>query len=235
MYNDIINNVSFNVKTAHLLGLNTAVYWAVLCDISLQVVKKQTYDDEGYFHLDRDYVERQTALSHTEQMNCDTQLSKVGLLQVHRDDPDKIGLYVKNWVALITEDDPATLQAVLTQSKKTGRTTKEGKMAGYKRNIKRAIITEYPEELTALETFTDVIVDAEKGFCSPKQMEAFQKTLYTAFPADLEARLKCIEIATARVYKDASWAVNAFRKEFPMGVASVARQRKVSTVGTETF
>lgn len=233
MYNDIINNVSFNVKTAHLFGLNTAVYWAVLCDISVQVVKKETYDAEGYFKLDREYVEAQTALSVAEQMNCDTQLSKAGLLQVHKDDPDRIGLYIKNWVALITEDDPTTLQAVLVQSKKTGRTTKEAKMAGYKRNIKRAILTESPEELAALENFTEVLVDAEKGFCSPKQMQQFQQTLNSAFPTDLSARLKCIEIATARVYKDAAWAINAYRKEFPVGLP--IQQKKVTTVGTETF
>lgn len=233
MYNDIINNVSFNVKTAHLLGLHAAVYWAVICDISVQVVKKGTYDDQGYFKLDREYVEAQTALSPAEQMNCDTQLSKVGLLQVHKDDPDRIGLYIKNWVALITEDDPTTLNAVLAQSKKTGRTTKEAKFAGYKRNIKRAIVTEHPEELAALENFTEVLVDAEKGFCSPKQMVQFQQTLNSAFPTDLAARLKCIEIATVRVYKDASWAVNAFRKEFPVGLPIV--QKKVVAVGGETF
>lgn len=233
MYNDIINNVSFNVKTAHLLGLNTAVYWAVLCDISVQVVKKQTYDENGYFTLNREYIEAQTALSTTEQYNCDTQLSKVGLLKVHQDNPDKIGLYIKNWVALITEDDPTTLQAVLVQSKKTGRTTKEGKMAGYKRNIKRAIVTEYPEELAALENFTEVMVDSEKGFCSPKQMTQFQQTLNNAFPEDLRARLKCIEIATARTYRDAAWAIQAFRKEFPVGLP--VTQRKVTAVSGETF
>lgn len=233
MYNDIINNVSFNVKTAHLLGLNTAVYWAVLCDISVQVVKKQTYDADGYFKLDREYVEAQTALSTKEQYNCDTQLSKVGLLQVHPEDPDKLGLYVKNWVALITEDDPTTLQAVLVQSKKTGRTTKEGKIAGYKRNIKRAIVTEYPQELAALEAMTDTLVDAEKGFCSPTQMKQFQETLNRAFPSDLQARLKCIEIATARTYRDASWAINAFRKEFPMGIPM--QQKKAAAVSGESF
>ena len=231
MYNDITNNITFNVKTAHLLGLNTAVYWAVLCDISVQVVKKHTYDDEGYFKLDREYVEAQTSLDVKEQMNCDTQLSKIGLLQVHKDDPDRIGLYLKNWVALITEDDPTTLNAVLEQSKKTGRTTKEGKIAGMKRNIKRAIITEFPEELAALEAFTDVVID--KGFCSPKQMEIFQKTLNSAFPTDIASRLKCIEIATSRAWRDASWAINAFRKEFPMGIP--VEQKKVVAVGGESF
>ena len=52
----------YNRKLVKLTNLNTAVYWSELLEIIEQVVRKKKFDDDGYFKLDRKYMEDQTGI-----------------------------------------------------------------------------------------------------------------------------------------------------------------------------
>lgn len=236
MYNDLINNRTYNVKTARLFGINAAVYWSAISEISLHVVRKKTYDEAGYFLLDRDYVETVTGLNVENQTICDKILEQVGLLQVSKEDPNRIGIHQKEWVALITEDDPDTLDRVAKQaaSKKGGKA--EGKKAGYKKNCNLAVVSIYPEEIQAMERLIDVLVEAGKLF-RKDQIQLFQKTL-DAYSKDLYARLKIIEECTTNAWVNPSWAIDKFRKSSGSRVsapAASAPQKVATSFSSDTF
>ena len=232
MYNDLIHNRTYNVKTARLLGLPASVYWAAISEISLHVVKKKTYDEMGYFKLDRDYIESETGLNIEQQTVCESILAQVALLEVDPKDPNRLRLNQKNWVALVTEDDPTTLNAVSKQanSKKLSKT--EGKKAGYRRNCYNAIVAFSEDEQKALEKWVDIMVESGKMF-RKDQVEIFQKTL-NAFTSDLDTKIAIIEIAIQNVWINASWCIDSYRKAHPAGLP--VKQRKTSmNISGESF
>ena len=232
MYNDLIHNRTYNVKTAKLFGINAAVYWATLSEISLHVVKKQTFDAQGFFPLDREYVESETGLDLDQQSICEAILSQVMLLEIDKENPNRIRLNQKNWVALITEDDPATLEAVQKQAKTKKATKAEGKKAGYRRNCNNAIVATYKEEQEALEKWIDLMVESNKMF-RKDQVQIFQKTL-NEFTSDLNTKLAIIEIAIQNAWINASWCIDSYRKMHPTNISTL-RQKKALAVDTTGF
>lgn len=52
----------YNIKLATLTSLHVAVYFSYILKISDRVKTKARFDDEGFFRLDRKYVENKTTL-----------------------------------------------------------------------------------------------------------------------------------------------------------------------------
>ena len=74
---------TFNIKLAHIVGLNVAVYWGELMNVYARVIDKkldETIENEGFFDLDRDYITKRTTLSIEDQLVCDKALLQAGIV-----------------------------------------------------------------------------------------------------------------------------------------------------------
>ena len=173
MYLDLFDELRLNKRLVKIAGFEVAAYWAELQSILKQVVKKSTADEQGFFTLDRDFMERETTLTVTKQLKCDEALLKLGVLLKDPDNPNRISIAVNGMVAVITDEDT-------TKLKKTGKTSadaKAAKIAGIKATMKKALIeTDYNTRL-AYERWIDGMVDAQNCKFTKAVVQLFEKTV----------------------------------------------------------
>lgn len=203
MYLDLFDELKLNKKLVKLAGFEVAAYWAELQSILKQVVKKQTMDEQGFFPLDRNYVERETTLTVSRQLKAEEALIKLGVLLRNPEDPNRIAIAVNGMVAVITDEDTTKLK----KSGKTSADEKAAKIAGIKSTMKRAIVETDPDVRLAYERWIDGMIDAANCRFTKAVVQVFEKTV-ADYTANKALRLKIIEIATINSYKDATWAIN---------------------------
>lgn len=203
MYLDLFDELRLNKRLVKIAGFEVAAYWAELQSILKQVVKKHAADEQGFFILDRDYVERETTLTVTKQLKCDDKLVSLGVMVKDAANPNRLAIGVNNMVEVITDEDT-------TKLKKTNAVKKDekaAKIAGIKATMKKAILETDPEVRAAYERWIEGMVDAANCRFTKAVVQLFEKTV-TEYTADKNTRLKIIEIATASSYRDATWAIN---------------------------
>ena len=204
MYLDLFDELRLNKRLCKLVGFEVAAYWAELQSILKQVVKKQTADEQGFFTLDREYVERETTLSITKQLKCEEKLAAMGVLAKDPDSPNRITISVNNMVEIIPDEDTKKLRK---STKATRDEAKAAKIAGMKETMKK-FLTESDSELrAAYELWIDGMIDAANCRFTRAVVQLFEKTV-TEYTTDKFVRLKIIEIATMNSYRDATWAIN---------------------------
>lgn len=203
MYLDLFDELRLNKKLIKIVGFEVAAYWAELQSILKQVVKKQTADEQGFFILDRGYVERETTLTITKQLKCDEKLLALGVMLKDPQDPNKISIAVNGMVALITDEDTKKLKK--TSAVKAN--AKAAKIAGIKTTMKKAVLETDADLRAAYERWIDGMIDAANCRFTKAVVQLFEKTV-TSYTSDKNLRLKIIEIATINSYKDATWAIN---------------------------
>lgn len=212
MYLDLFDELRLNKRLVRIAGFEVAAYWAELQSILKQVVKKQTADEQGFFTLDRDYVERETTLTVAKQLKCEEKLLSLGVLLKDPAEPNKISIAVNGMVALITDEDTTKLK----KTSKTSADAKAAKIAGIKATMKKAIFTTDPELRPAYERWVDGMVDAQNCRFTKAVVQLFEKTV-SQYTPNVATQLKIIEVATINSYKDATWAIsrlsgNSFKK-----------------------
>lgn len=203
MYLDLFDELRLNKRLVKIAGFEVAAYWAELQSVLKQVVKKQTMDEQGFFLLDRSYVERETTLTISKQLKCEEKLIELGALLRDTENPNRIAIGVNAMVAVITGEDT-------TKLKKSGRSSadeKAAKIAGMKATMKKAIVETDPEIHAAYERWVDGMIDAANCRFTKAVVQIFEKTI-TEYTTNKAIRLKIIEIATTNSYKDATWAIN---------------------------
>lgn len=224
MYLDLFDELRLNKRLVKLAGFEVAAYWAELQSILKQVVKKHAADEQGFFILDRDYVERETTLTVTKQLKCDDKLVSLGVMVKDTVNPNRLAIGVNNMVEVITDEDT-------TKLKKTNAVKKDekaAKIAGIKATMKKAILETDPEVRAAYERWIEGMIDAANCRFTKAVVQLFEKTV-TEHTADKNLRLKIIEIATVNSYKDATWAINrvtGFRSSMP---ATKLPEQKICT------
>ena len=214
MYLDLFDELRLNKKLVKIAGFEVAAYWAELQSILKQVVKKQTMDEQGFFNLDRDFVERETTLTITKQLKCDDKLISLGVMLKDPINPNRIAIAVNGMVAVITDEDTTKLKKTSAVKKDA----KAAKIAGMKATMKKAILETDLELRAAYERWIDGMIDAQNCRFTKEVVQLFEKTV-TEHTTDKNLRLKIIEIATVNSYKDATWAINrvtGFRASTPI-------------------
>ena len=209
MYLDLFDELRLNKRLVKIAGFEVAAYWAELQSVLKQVVKKQTMDEQGFFLLDRSYVERETTLTISKQLKCEEKLIELGALLRDTENPNRIAIGVNAMVAVITGEDT-------TKLKKSGRSSadeKAAKIAGMKATMKKAIVETDPEIHAAYERWVDGMIDAANCRFTKAVVQIFEKTI-TEYTTNKAIRLKIIEIATTNSYKDATWAINRLTGDF---------------------
>jgi hypothetical protein len=226
LYLDLFDELRLNKRLIKIAGFEVAAYWAELQSILRQVVKKQTADEQGFFTLDRDFVERETTLTVTKQLKCDEKLLSLGVMLKDPEDPNRISIAVNGMVAVITDEDTTKLKK--TTAIKTDE--KAAKVAGIKATMKRAIFTQDPELRFAYEQWVDGMIDAANCRFTKAVVQLFEKTV-TEYTTDKKTQLKIIEIATINSYRDATWAINKITNpsNFRTTVATKLPEQKICT------
>lgn len=226
MYLDLFDELRLNKRLIKIAGFEVAAYWAELQSILRQVVKKQTADEQGFFTLDRDFVERETTLTVTKQLKCDEKLLSLGVMLKDPEDPNRISIAVNGMVAVITDEDTTKLKK--TTAIKTDE--KAAKVAGIKATMKRAIFTQDIELRAAYERWVDGMIDAANCRFTKAVVQVFEKTV-SEYTQDKKLQLKIIEIATTNSYRDATWAINKITNpnNFKATVATKLPEQKICT------
>ena len=203
MYLDLFDELRLNKRLIKVAGFEVAAYWAELQSVLKQVVKKQAADEQGFFVLDREYVERETTLTINKQLKCDEKLMSLGVMMKDATNPNKIAIAVNGMVAVITDEDTTKLKKTTAVKKDE----KAAKIAGIKTTMKKAILEQDPQVRAAYERWVEGMIDAASCRFTKAVVQLFEKTV-TEYTQDKNTRLKIIEIATVNSYKDATWAIN---------------------------
>lgn len=224
MYLDLFDELALNKRLIKLAGLEVAAYWAELQSVLKQVVKKQTADEQGFFTLDRDYIERETALTTAKQLKCEDKLITMGVIAKDPDNPNRLAISVNNMVEIITDEDTKKLKRTSAVKKDE----KAAKIAGIKANMKKAILETDIELRAAYERWIDGMIDAANCRFTKAVVQLFEETV-TAYTSDKAKRLKIIEIATVNSYKDAGWAINRLSSVRRPAVTPQLPEQKICT------
>lgn len=209
MYLDLFDELRLNKRLVKLAGFEVAAYWAELQSVLKQVVKKQTMDEQGFFLLDRNYIERETTLTVNKQLKCEEELIELGALLRDAENPNRIAIGVNAMVAVITGEDTTKLK----KSRKSSADEKAAKIEGIKSTMKKALVETDPEVRAAYERWIDGMIDAANCRFTKAVVQVFEKTI-TEYTTNKAIRLKIIEIATTNSYKDATWAINKLDGRF---------------------
>lgn len=209
------NYISYNIKTAQIFGLNTAVYIAELLSIYEKATTKYRVVDKEYFKLDRKYLFTRTTLSIEEQLRIDAKLMQVGILSKHQDNSDVLKMNIILYASIVTSDDVVLLEDL---SKKLGglakKDQKESKRQAIITTLKNSIQCSDYELLTALRDWVDAIFASPKGnYLSKASIKLFQEKLNEYTKGDLDLALRLVQIATIQGYRDCDWAIRVYEKD----------------------
>lgn len=232
MYLDLFDELKLNKKLVKLTNFEVAAYWAELQNILKQVVKKQTADEQGFFTLDREYVERETTLTITKQLKCEERLLAMGVIIKDLNNPNRLAISVTTMVEIITDEDTKKLRktsAVSTDAK-------AAKIAGIKNTMKKAIFETDLELRAAYERWIDGMVDAANCRFTKAVVQLFEKTV-TEYTTNKSLRLKIIEVATVNSLRDATWAISRLynSSNFKSAQATRATEQKICTGVSENI
>jgi hypothetical protein len=211
------NLTSYNTKVARVLGLHTAVYIAELMNISAKASQKAKLVEDKYFILDRKYITKRTTLEFEEQFAIDSKLMQLNIIQKPAGDVDTIYFDVNKLAEILSTDDEQTLAKVAKKAKVTTTSVPGVRQSARKKqfdDLKQYITVGNEELKQAFEDWIDGVYNNPKGFLSKKAVSLFQRDVDTFANGDLDVALKVLEIATVGGYREASWAIEKFNKDY---------------------
>lgn len=203
--------VSYNVKLAHRVGLQAAIYVAELLNINRKAVLKDKVDDNGFFKVDRNYVEERTTLTKEDQKKLDDLLVDLSVLS--KKDKDQLNLNTDNLTGLLLEENDRIVTEISKEVSKKSRTKRATKQEIIQANLKESINTQNDELRKAYEVWIDSVI-AKQGWMSKASILEGQKLVDDYTNRDLDLALKIINIAATNGYRDIRWAINYFEKDY---------------------
>lgn len=229
------NYVSYNIKVAEILGLHPAIYLSELMNINDKAIKKSK-TKQNYFTVDRSYITRRTTLSKEEQLKIDKQLFEIGLLKPNSDCKDTVTLDIAVLTSMLAGNETVIkdLKKIVKNSNPKPKGTKiqqeREKMKGYVKTTNLELFEAYSEWIDAVYT--------KLGWMSRKAVEVGERMVNETSNHDLDVALKILEIATVNGYKDMTWAVDMYQKNYKPSYAikpSSVPQERSTKLGSEIF
>ena len=203
------NSISVNYRTIQIFGLPTAVYLTELINIYKKATRKNKLVEDGYFKVDRKYVNNVLGLTPEEQIICDLNLIKTSVLKKSSDNPDILKIDIKLYLSLLCSEDMKLYDDVKKQMKvQKPKGTKESQRQQYINVLKNSIECSNYELLTALRDWVEGVYARPNGFLSKSSIKIFQDTLNSYTKGDLDLALRVVQIATVQGYRDCQWAIN---------------------------
>ena len=201
--------VSFNCKLAHRIGLHTSIYVTELLNINRKAFIKNKLTVDGFFKIDRNYVEQRTTLSKKEQKELDEILVNLNILEVSPNSKDILKLDIDALTGVML-DDRKTIEAKIKPIVKRKRVTKKEEITIA---LKAKIETDNLELKQAYEEWIDAVMDHQGWMASASVVEG-QKIIDRYTQKDLDLALEIIKIATINGWRDMTWAIDKFEREY---------------------
>lgn len=202
------NYVSFNIKLANLLGLQTAIYISEIMNVNDKAIRKDKIS-ESSFSLDRDYITKRTTISVDEQLEIDKNLIKLGIVEKPNEDVNCLVLNISILTALLMSSDEELLENVEHLSKLKTKKSKTTKADAIRQNLKTNIVTTNVELIEAYSDWIDAVY-AKQGWMSKKAVTIGQGVVDNFSNRDLDVALTVISIAAMHGYVDMQWAINKY-------------------------
>lgn len=232
------NYVHFNIKLAHILGLNSAIYLSQIMDINEKAIRKNKVD-ENFFTIDRDYITTRTTIAEKEQKEIENNLIKIGILERSSKDSNTLLLNLTVLTSILMSPDEDLVKNIENLAKPKKTKTKSEKII---ENLKENIITQNAELRQAYFDWIDAVY-AKDGFMTKTAVISAQGTIDKFTNRNLDVALKILEIAAINGYRDITWAINNYNKDYKVGynvAPTVAVRREDSPpprkrLGSEVF
>lgn len=221
----------YNIKLATLTSLPVAVYFNCILKISDRVKTKAKFDEEGFFRLDRRYVEMKTTLTEEDQLECDNELANLGILGYDPDDRNRIRVDLVTAAAIITDD---MIKPNKTLKKKIGESkvqAAERKKLGQKMGMTRIAtgIDPDPDLADYYAGWVDAVYANPKGksFLTKLVIQTFISAINKYAKDNKQVKTDLLLLAAKTGYQEADWVISLYEKEHP--VASRLGEQKIAT------
>lgn len=214
MYLDIFDELRLNKKLIKLTNFKVAAYWAELCSVLKQVVKKQTADEQGFFTLDRDYIQRETTLTVSDQLACEAKLALLGVLAKDETNPNRITISVADMISLITNEEVKKLRKdTKPKAEDTAKAKAEAKREGMIKTMLVAVLTEDQDLRSAYARWIGSILDSKSRKLTRAIVEVFEDTI-NSYTQDKNTKLRIIDLAIANNYVNADWVISRIDRTY---------------------
>lgn len=230
------NFVNYNIKLAQIFGLAEAVYLGQLLDINKKAVKKGALE-ENFLIIDRKYIEDRTTLSEEKQNNIDEKLMQVGILQ--KRNTNSVSIDLNRLLSIICCDDDFVIEDLRSVFKKTSK--RVSKSQAIIDELKSNIKTTNAELIAAYNEWIETVY-TKQGWMSKKSVVLAQDVIDNFSNHNLDVALQVINIATVNGYRDMTWAINLYQKNFKVNYTyqniprfAEATPIQRSTVSEEVF
>lgn len=205
------NYVNYNVKVAQILGLDAAIYVSELLNINDKALHKNKVKGE-YFTIDRMYIQSRTTFDEPAQLSIEDKLVKLGIVVKDEKAPNDISLNITALTSIMMSTDETLLKDI-SKIVKSKSSPKKTKSEAIKDTLKENITTTNEELRAAYSDWIDSVF-AKDGWMSKKAVVSAQGVVDDFSKFDLDVALKVVEIAAINGYRDMSWAVNTYKKDY---------------------
>ena len=203
--------ISFNIKLAHRIGLQAAIYLGELLNINKKAIQKEKITDDGFFKLNRDYIEQRTTLQKQEQKELDKLLEELSIISMGTN-KDTLNINTNAITGLLLDDNAELVDKVLQPVKKRRMTKQEVIIA----NLKNNIHTDNGELRKAYEEWIEAVM-ARQGWMSAASVRDGQDIIDKYTNKDLDIALRIVEIGAINGFRDLTWAINTYEKQVREG------------------
>lgn len=209
------NYAHYNVKLAEILGLHPSIYLALIMDINEKAIRKSK-TNKDFFTIDRKYVTKRTTFSEAEQREIEANLVKVGILERSPTEANTIQLNLTTLTSILMTPDESLLKDISKKVKAAPKVTvQDAKMKRLADEMKSNIITTQPQLREAYCNWIDAIIQKD-GFTNKTAIMTAQAAASRFANRNLEVELKLLEIATLNAYRDMTWAINSYNRDYKL-------------------
>lgn len=205
----------YNSKLAHKIGIERSAYVSEIVALFEDAFSHKKTDENGYFKVDRYYIEERTALQKSEQLEIDKSLKSIKLIDFDSKSKDKIKIDFGLLEKLIVEDNAennATIQSMLHNAKNIKKTTTEqDKREAIKVALKRNINVSNAELYDAYCEWIECVYQKD-GWMTSSAVKEAQRLIDEYTNKDLDIALAIIRIASTGGMRDMSWAIRDYEK-----------------------
>lgn len=205
------NYAQYNIKLAHIIGLEGAIYINELLNINEKAVRKSKLK-EGAMKLKRSYITQRTTFSTAKQLDIENRLVDIGLIVRDDLEPDLLSIDISILTSFVMAEDEALIKDISKIAKKKSSKT----------------LTKAEEDLIKLKNIVKVDNDElrrayyewietmylKQGWLSQKAIGIAQYIVDQFANHNLDIALKVIEIASTNGYKDMQWAINKYNANY---------------------
>lgn len=211
------NYGSFNIKLAHLFGLERSIYLNELIDIQFKVLDDKI-DNDGFFSISRDIMEYRTLIPPTNQIEMDAYFTELKVMEISEKDDSLVKINLDVLSSLLLEGNEKLIEKIAKKYAKRNRKTAISKA------LKERVSDIKDEALrNAFCTWIDDIINAKK-IITNATVDNFRADLEFEIGEDYEYGVEILEVARSLGYTNFGYALRAYSLN-PRYQSSIKRRK----------